>query len=347
MTWTRLPDDFTDRPTVLGVGRSARLLHVEALVWCNRLLTDGVLPANVLRRISDSGDVDHDVAELAQAGLWTRLDEQRWQVDWSEQEAADAVQARKQVMADKQKRYRERVAAHSRGDDAQCDARYCKRLAAHAAGDHSTCHPRYCGQAVTRNATGNEAGDVGGLVTPSRPVPSRPVGRDRDSAGGSASATAAAARPQRTRGGWLASIDAAALAVLPWDLGEDCSHGERGGWTRTREGRLSCITCDGIVRRAAQSDDRWSVATLAKRRPDWERMVYPPCVWQQAHAEDPHGVSLAFDLACLVYGQADAAAEPDDVLDLARVMYERTFGRHRLDVAWDEHRKNHDQKEDR
>ena len=51
MTWTRLSDDSTDRPQMLRISRSARLLHFEAMVWCNKHLTDGVIPAAALPRI--------------------------------------------------------------------------------------------------------------------------------------------------------------------------------------------------------------------------------------------------------------------------------------------------------
>ena len=57
MTWTRIGDDFTDQPALLEVSRSARLLHVEALVYCNKHLLDGGLPFGALRRITDAEDV--------------------------------------------------------------------------------------------------------------------------------------------------------------------------------------------------------------------------------------------------------------------------------------------------
>src|SRR4051794_14792508 len=97
MTWTRLSDDFMDRPVVLGLSRSARLLHIEALVWCNGQLTNGSLPVAALRRISDSEDLATDVAQLAEAGLWIRESERTWQVDWSDQEPAEKVESRRKA----------------------------------------------------------------------------------------------------------------------------------------------------------------------------------------------------------------------------------------------------------
>lgn len=173
MTWTRLPDNFTDRPDILEVSRSARLLHVEALVWCNRQLTNGRLPKGALPRITDSPDPEADVAELLAVELWELDGERGWQLDWSDQEDAESVKGRQAARAQTQKRYRERQAKH-------------------AAGDHSLCDPRFCSSAVTGNATGNATSHITGHETPSRPVPSRPVpkgqGQDQEGRPGSAGA---------------------------------------------------------------------------------------------------------------------------------------------------------------
>lgn len=161
MTWTRLGDNFYDRPDLGRVSRSARLLFVEMLVYCNRELLDGAFPRHMLRRVSDAEDVDELLAELVTAGTVTPTDEGVLQVDWSDQEPAELVRARQGRQADKQRRYRLRKELHAAGDHSKCDSRFCK--------------------GVTGNATGNETGDVTGLVTLSRPVPSRPEGTgDRD-----------------------------------------------------------------------------------------------------------------------------------------------------------------------
>lgn len=173
MTWTRLPDDFTDRPDVLRLSRSARLLHVEALVWCNRLLTNGVIRQTVLRRISDSDDLDADVAELAKAGLWTRL-EDAWQVDWSDQETKEAVDQRREDRNARQRRYNERQRRHANHDHSMCDPRHCPALLN-----------------ASRNASRNASDDA----YPTRPVPSRPEGEGQGQGGegGSASSDSSAA----------------------------------------------------------------------------------------------------------------------------------------------------------
>jgi hypothetical protein len=170
MTWTRIGDDFNGRADLLEVSRSARLLHVEALVYCNQQLRNGALPRGALRRITDAEDPDLDAKQLVDAGVWQEV-ATGWLLDWADQEDADEVKARKEHRAAKQKRYRERKSRHERDD-------------------HSMCHPDYCKKAVTGNADRN----VTGLVTPSRPVPSRPSTEGQGSGAAPGSAGASPAR---------------------------------------------------------------------------------------------------------------------------------------------------------
>jgi hypothetical protein len=178
MTWTRLSDDFADRPELLEVSRSARLLHIEALIYGNRQGTDGRIPTAALPRLSDSQGIAAEVQELIEAGVWSRLHSGAVQVvGWTErerQESASDVRARQQYNADKQAAYR-------------------RRKAACAAGDHTTCDPRHCktrrqSSAVTGNETRNEAshstGHVTGLVTDSPPSPTPPRPKEGGRGGG-------------------------------------------------------------------------------------------------------------------------------------------------------------------
>lgn len=205
MTWTRLSDTFNDQPVLLAVGRSARLLHVEALVWSNRLLTDGAVPRGALPRLTDSPDVEADVGELLAAGLWEETDT-GYQLPWADQEKRANVEARQKLRNERQQRYRNRKTKCDEGDHSECDSRHCKKKRKHEAGDHSDCAPKHCAS-VTHNATSNGQRHEGGhddrRVTPSRPGPSRPdpkggtgtgPGQGRATAR-SASATRADARP--------------------------------------------------------------------------------------------------------------------------------------------------------
>jgi hypothetical protein len=166
VTWTKLGDDFTDRPEYLAVSRSARLLLVEMFIWSNRLLTDGRVPVAALPRLSDEPDLAGAMDELVGGGLVDR-DDDAYQLDWSDQLTAEHVKEGRAYNAEKQKRYRDRRDRHIRGDHTACDSRFCKAV-------------------VTGNATSNKTGHE----TPSRPVPSRPKVRDRDRGAGSGSADA-------------------------------------------------------------------------------------------------------------------------------------------------------------
>lgn len=322
MTWTRLPDDFTDRPAMLELDRSARLLHIEALVWCNRLLTDGVIHANALRRVSDSSDLDRDTQALERAGLWTPREDGSWQVEWSDQESADAVQQRREDRNARQRRYNERKRQHASGDHSKCDPRFCPHL---------------------RNASPEPSHNGPDDVYPARPVPSRPdpVGEGQGQSGSAAaSATAPAARqPQRTSSGWLATLDAAALAELPWEVGQACPH-DAHGWEWQHDGSLRCALCDKVARgMTGDPGRRWAAQTLTERRSTLERMIHPPEVWQHVHAEDLRGVSLVFDLASVLFKRAGpATSTAEDVIDLAGEIYQRSIHPHRLGDTWAAHR---------
>lgn len=153
VTWTKIGDDFNERTDLMPCSRSARLLYVELYVFANRLGLDGRIPRRQLRKITDADDAELDLKELIEAGTVVE-DADTLVLDWSDQEDAETVRARRERRAEVQKAYRDRVARH-------------------AAGDHSRCDPRYCKKAVTGNATGNKSGHK----TPSRPVPSRPKDR--------------------------------------------------------------------------------------------------------------------------------------------------------------------------
>lgn len=167
MTWTRLSDDFTDRPELLSVSRDARLLHVEALVWCNRMLTNGELPAAAIRRLTDSPDPEASAAELEEAGHWTADGAGGWLIDWTDQEDSSEVRKRREANAERQRNYRRRNELHQRGDHSQCLPKACPAL-----------------RGVTQ--------DVTRYVTTPRPDPSRPVPTPREGQGQRAAGTRSA-----------------------------------------------------------------------------------------------------------------------------------------------------------
>lgn len=178
MTWTRLSDDFTDKLDLLGLSRSARLLEVEALVWCNRNTTDGYLPRAALRKVTDSPDPEGDIAELVAAGRWDDVDT-GWQLDWSDQESAQAVNDRR----DEWRRRDERRRKHNKGDHSLCDPKRCWALT----------------RETTRETRSETTGDSRPPVPVPVPLPTPREGRDGKDAGArSAGATRAAASEEGT-----------------------------------------------------------------------------------------------------------------------------------------------------
>ncbi|GAB3766370.1 hypothetical protein FB382_001870 [Nocardioides ginsengisegetis] len=191
MTWTRLSDNSMDRPEFLALSRSARLLHIEALVYCNRHLTDGLIPAAALPRITDANNVPALVDELQGAGLWV-WDESRtaYLLDWSDQEAAENVRKRKADNRQRQELYRRRQENHRDDKHDLCVPRYCPIRRRHDLDDHTGCSAAWCRNAVTSTVTDRVGNDP-----PSRPDPSRPVGTGTgERTGGAVARSANAAR---------------------------------------------------------------------------------------------------------------------------------------------------------
>ena len=71
MTWGRLDDEFPDHPKVLSAGPLAELLQVRAICYANRHLTDGVIPAAAV------GKLTHDFDRLILDGTDARS------IDWA------------------------------------------------------------------------------------------------------------------------------------------------------------------------------------------------------------------------------------------------------------------------
>jgi hypothetical protein len=104
MTWTKVGDDWCDRPDLLAVSRSTRLLALEALVWSNRHLVDGMVPRTALRRLTDHEDPIAAAAELVAAGVWAETDG-GWQIDVSDQATAADVRHQQALRRERQARW--------------------------------------------------------------------------------------------------------------------------------------------------------------------------------------------------------------------------------------------------
>lgn len=164
MTWTRLPDDYYDRPEIVDLSDAAFRLDVVATVWCNKHLTDGAITLKQVRRLPVDLDPQKAITELILAGQWTQTGPDMYQVDWSEQEPAARVQERRERNAESQRLFRERRDLHNQGDHSKCDARFCPAL-----------------REGTRNALRKPSRNASVIDTrpdPSRPPQGKGTGRD-------------------------------------------------------------------------------------------------------------------------------------------------------------------------
>lgn len=80
MTWVSVSDDFTDHPKFRHLDDDATALWIRALAFANRHLTDGVVPAVVLRDLSRSKSPEKVAAKLCAASgitgkpLWSKVE---------------------------------------------------------------------------------------------------------------------------------------------------------------------------------------------------------------------------------------------------------------------------------
>lgn len=126
MTWTKIGDNFADRADLLACSRSARLLHVEGLVYANRAGSDGAIPKGALRRMTDSDDPQAEALELVAHKVWETT-ETGWEIRnfTADQMSADEVE---RVQAAARKRQTRRR-LHLAGDHSECTG-YCEAAAA-------------------------------------------------------------------------------------------------------------------------------------------------------------------------------------------------------------------------
>ncbi|MDP1879091.1 MAG: hypothetical protein Q8M17_16200 [Actinomycetota bacterium] len=120
MSYALLSDDLMLRLEAAGISRDARLLHVEAIVYCATALTDGELRIR-LARISDSPDPDAAAAELVAAGLWERAADGFVVVGYLDQQRSrERVERDREANRKRQDDYRERGRLHASGDHSIC-----------------------------------------------------------------------------------------------------------------------------------------------------------------------------------------------------------------------------------
>lgn len=69
MSWAKFDDNFADHPKVTALSDGAFRLHVSAICYCARYLTDGVVPVAQLPRLVPAYNAKY-LRELLGAGMW-------------------------------------------------------------------------------------------------------------------------------------------------------------------------------------------------------------------------------------------------------------------------------------
>lgn len=70
MPWVKLSDTFADDPRLEEAGAQALALHVAALCYCNRQLTDGKIPERTALRLWSVDNPQAAIDALVAVGLW-------------------------------------------------------------------------------------------------------------------------------------------------------------------------------------------------------------------------------------------------------------------------------------
>ena len=123
MSWHIVDDTLLERLAHLGVSIEHAYLHLEALAYCSRLHTDGVLPIDQVR-VSRIPDPVHGAVALWNAGLWQPHPSAGWEIVGylDEQRSAERIHEDKQ----RAKERAERSRRHKAGDHYMCRPSYCK-----------------------------------------------------------------------------------------------------------------------------------------------------------------------------------------------------------------------------
>src|SRR5689334_9647610 len=111
MAWVKLDDGFTDHPKILALTDRAFRLHVAAMCYSGRYLTDGYIDPGGLRRVlAVHQGRKRDVDALVQAGIWEPDGDGGYHIhDWLDwNRPAEKVKHVREESAKRQQQYRDR-----------------------------------------------------------------------------------------------------------------------------------------------------------------------------------------------------------------------------------------------
>jgi hypothetical protein len=153
MTWTKLGDEFADECWTLS--DKAFRLHTQGLLWSNRMLTDGQLAKEDMRRWAHHPD---SAEELVSVGWWEdrgghyqivhHLGYQRTRKQIAKQSIANAKNANR--------RWSKKKPRDKSSNDSECDSHPREELSNESECD-SQCEMDRTGQARIREVTKNES----------------------------------------------------------------------------------------------------------------------------------------------------------------------------------------------
>lgn len=157
--WVKVSAEWFESDEVEDVGADVAMLHLSALAYSARQMTDGRIPRRQLRRLWPVDDLDQAVRVLVDAGWWEAIGDGYAISTWRDHLlSADEVERKRASNRERQERFRR-----------------------HKAGDHSMC--QRC-TAVRGNALRNGLSHGVSNAPPIRSDPSVPTGRRGGQAGG-------------------------------------------------------------------------------------------------------------------------------------------------------------------
>lgn len=135
MPWVRFDDGFPEHRKVAPLSDAAFRLHVQAVHWCARNLTDGVVGQEELSTVTRLRKPDKVVAELVRRGIWHQAGQvcdshdcpastgvgHGWIIHdyWDYQPSKNKVSRERRAKAERQKRWSSK---RKGGVDASLDA---------------------------------------------------------------------------------------------------------------------------------------------------------------------------------------------------------------------------------
>lgn len=215
MTWVKLSDTFAEDPRWDACGPEAFTLHVAALCYCMRNLTDGHIPARAARRLPIVDDTETVISLLVDSGFW-RITEDGYEIVGftEDQRSAEDVERDRKLKKDRQAKWR----AARTGREPGVDQAMNQARPVDASRNASTSEPRKKSQVKPVDASPNPS-----------PVPSTNASRNR-SRNGVSNARPEPVQPSPARneveGSWAgAARSADAARSTPARRGEEPTTG--------------------------------------------------------------------------------------------------------------------------